>query len=658
MAAPQTASQKRSHAQRLEKGTLHRSYSMPFGTQIQADGSGVLFRLWAPSAGSINLLLPESDSLQMPMREEADGWFSVLAPQVKAGTLYQFQLEDGLLVPDPASRYQPQDAHGPSQVIDPAGYEWQDGEWRGLPWEEAVLYELHVGTFTPEGTFQAAKSKLDFLVDLGVTAVELMPVADFSGSRGWGYDGVLPYAPDSRYGRPDDLKDFIDTAHAKGLMVFLDVVYNHFGPDGNYLHCYAKSFFDESKHTPWGAAINFQGPREVREFFIQNALYWLQEYHFDGLRLDAVHAIEDDSELHILQELAERVRREIPSERHVHLVLENDDNRSTWLKLPNGSFDAQWNDDFHHAAHVIATEDASGYYSDYAGIAGHQNADYGADHSSPGSTLESAAVAYLGRCLTEGFAYQGEFSAYREKNRGESTNGLSMTAFVNFLQNHDQIGNRAFGERLSKLAPPEATRTLWEVMLLAPSIPMLFMGEEWQAETPFLYFCDFNPELNRLVTEGRRNEFARFPQFSDPQVREQIPDPCALYTFEASRLRWEELHSPQHQEWLTLCRRLLGVRRREIVPRLAGMQVQADPRNGNFFEVFENTGLLAQWSLANGGALKLLANLGPEPLTLPVRLLDNVELARHDMLYQSCATAPKLLKSGQMPAWSVIWLVC
>jgi len=576
------------------------------------------------------------------MHAEADGWFSLLAPQAQAGTLYQFQVGDGPIVPDPVSRYQPQDVHGPSQVINPDSYAWRDHGWRGRPWEEAVVYELHVGTFTPEGTFDAVRQKLDYLVDLGITAIELMPLADFPGARNWGYDGVLLFAPDSRYGTPDDLKLLIDEAHRKGLMVFLDVVYNHFGPDGNYLHCYAKPFFDEEKHTPWGAAINFHGPREVREFYIHNTLYWLQEYHFDGLRLDAVHAIEDSSDLHILQEIAERVHQAIPlSERQVHLILENDDNCARWLKGAAPSrFTAQWNDDFHHAAHVVATGDTGGYYSDYGAPEGK-----GLAGVSP--------VAHLGRCLTGGFAYQGEFSAYRDQQRGESTTGLPLTAVVNFLQNHDQIGNRAFGERLIDLAAPEAVRALWEIVLLAPSIPMLFMGEEWQTRRPFLFFCDFNPELGRLVTEGRRQEFARFPQFSDPEVRENIPDPSSLETFEKSRLDWEAANKPEHMDWLAMCRRLLGVRQREIVPRLAGMKVQEGSGQCN---VFQTTGLSAQWLLPQGKTLSLLANLGSKPLTLTGGLPDNMDISRQDLLYQSEAAVAGLLKSGQLAPWSVIWL--
>lgn len=640
MAGLQTA-----HQESPKKGaskTQCSRHEMPFGAQVLPEGQGVLFRLWAPSMQQVGLGLPEHGGLVLPMQRAADGWFSVVAPQATHGSLYQFQLEDGLLVPDPASRCQPQDVHGPSQVVDPDLYAWKDSAWQGRPWEETVIYELHVGTFTHEGTFQAAKEKLDYLVELGITAIELMPLADFPGERNWGYDGVLLYAPDSRYGSPDDLKDFIDAAHRKGLMVFLDVVYNHFGPDGNYLHCYANTFFDETEHTPWGAAINFQGAPPVREFFIHNALYWLEEYHFDGLRLDAVHAIIDHSTPHILQELAERVRQAFPPERHVHLVLENDENRSCWLTGSHtAGFDAQWNDDFHHAAHVIATGETIGYYVDY--VTNHEQI--------PPS---QRAIAHLGRCLTEGFAYQGELSPYRGHPRGESTDGLPLTAFVNFLQNHDQIGNRAFGDRLSKIAQPKAVQALWEVLLLAPSIPLLFMGEEWQTNKPFLFFCDFNAELAPLVTEGRRKEFERFPEFSDPEMLQKIPDTGALETFEASKLDWNQLKLPEHAEWIALCRRLLGVRSREIMPRLAGITINSSKANCN---VFESSGLAAQWALEDGTTLKLAANLGPESLTLTGSLLDNMDFGRHDLLYQSTDAVAKLLQSGQMPPWSVIWLV-
>jgi malto-oligosyltrehalose trehalohydrolase len=623
-----------SHATRL--------HTMPFGAEVLPDGQGTRFRLWAPTAGQVELVIHDHGQQRpIPLQAQPDGWYSHTDPQAGHGTLYQYRINGDLRVPDPASRYQPQDVHGPSQVIDPTRFVWQDADWTGRPWEETVLYELHVGTFSPEGTFAGVKNKLDYLADLGVTAIELMPVADFPGGRNWGYDGVLLYAPDSRYGTPDELKDLIQTAHRKGLMVFLDVVYNHFGPDGNYLHTYAESFFTEHHHTPWGAAINFEGPRPVREFFIQNALYWLNEYHFDGLRFDAVHAILDDSPKHILNELAETVRANTGPQRHIHLVLENDDNAARFIRSTpqDALFDAQWNDDFHHAAHVIATGDATGYYADYAEALSHQS-----------------AVQHLGRCLTEGFAYQGEPSPYRNNRlRGERSIHLPLTAFVDFLQNHDQIGNRAFGERLHQLAAPDALRALTEILLLAPSVPLLFMGEEWQAETPFLFFCDFDAELGRLVTEGRRKEFARFPEFSCPETREHIPDPSARSTFEQSRLNWAEPDDDRHAAWLAFCKQLLAVRRREIVPRLG--KLIRDEDAGRICKFFDKTGLHAEWPLQDGTALILAANLGAEPLTLRQPLPDNDWAGHCRVLYQSGdAMAADETKSGKLPAWSVMWL--
>src|SRR5215472_4525736 len=329
---------------------MDRKHSMPFGAEVLADGS-VRFRLWAPSANSVDLCLEDGARGSYPLLPLDNGWFERISSEAHAGSLYRFQIDHKTEVPDPASRFQPEDVHGPSAVVDPTAVSWNDDNWRGRPWEQAVIYELHVGAFTPEGTFQGVEQKLDYLRDLGVTAVELMPLADFPGRRNWGYDGVLPFAPDSSYGRPDDLKQLIQAAHSRGLMVFLDVVYNHFGPEGNYLHLYAPQFFTDRHHTPWGAAINFDGrdSRPVRDFFIHNALYWLEEYHFDGLRLDAVHAIIDDSEPDILTELAQTVRERFGTDRFVHLVVENVDNNVRYLSRdPGGAvqlYDAQWNDD-------------------------------------------------------------------------------------------------------------------------------------------------------------------------------------------------------------------------------------------------------------------------------------------------------------------------
>jgi malto-oligosyltrehalose trehalohydrolase len=573
------------------------------------------FTLWAPASEKVELLL-EDDAL--PMERHEDGTF-VLTTRATPGIGYRYRVDGEGEVPDPASRHQPEDVHGPSAVVDPEAFEWGDGDWKGRPWEETVLYELHVGAFTPEGTFAAAREKLDYLADLGVTAIELMPLSDFPGGRNWGYDGVLPYAADSSYGTPEDLKGFAQAAHERNIMVFLDVVYNHLGPEGNYLPLYAPGFFTERHETPWGAAINFdgEGSRNVRDFFIHNALYWLEEYNLDGLRLDAVHAIKDDSEKHFLVELAERIRSGPGLNRHVHLVLENEENTSSHLRGGH-LYDAQWNDDIHHALHTALTGEDVSYYADYA----------------------DAPVRNLGRCLAEGFAYQGEPSRHRGNRRGESSGDLPPLSFVAFLQNHDQIGNRAFGERVTELAPPEAVRAAAAVYLLSPQVPMLFMGEEWGASAPFAFFCDFEESLAPLVTEGRREEFAKFPEFSDAETRERIPDPSAEATFELSKPDWEERDAPEHERWLRLYRELLALRRAEIVPRLKGV-----PGGEARYRLVGERGLRAQWPLGDGSLLTLLANLGPQPLS-------GFEAASGKMLYATPGAADD---ERTLPAWSAAW---
>jgi malto-oligosyltrehalose trehalohydrolase len=460
-----------------------------------------------------------------------------------------------------------------------------------------VIYELHVGTFSPEGTFAGVEKRLDHLSDLGATAIELMPVADFPGRRGWGYDGVLPYAPDAAYGRPEDLKRLVAAAHARGLMVVLDVVYNHFGPEGNYLHLYAPQFFTERHHTPWGAAINFDGAqaRPVRDFFVHNALYWLEEFHFDGLRLDAVHAIADDSSPHILMELASAIRGGPGRDRHVHLVLENDSNQARYLRrAADGGvalYDAQWNDDVHHAFHVLLTAESDGYYADYAGN----------------------PTRLLARCLTEGYAWQGETSGHRGGlPRGEPSAHLPPAAFVSFLQTHDQVGNRALGERLAALAAEPALRAATVAWLLSPAPPMLFMGEEFGAATPFLYFCDFTGDLAAAVRDGRRREFAQFTRFSDPAAQAAIPDPNAPETFARSRLDWGCTGHPPHARWLALYRQLLALRRAHLVPRLAGMTANA----GRADELGASA-LTCEWRLGDGSVLRMWLNLAQRQLDLP-----------------------------------------
>jgi maltooligosyltrehalose trehalohydrolase len=458
-----------------------------------------------------------------------------------------------------------------------------------------VLYELHVGAFTPEGTFAAARERLHELAALGITAIELMPVADFPGKRNWGYDGVLLFAPDASYGTPDELKSLVDRAHALGMMVLLDVVYNHFGPEGNYLHAWCPQFFNPRHHTPWGAAINFDGDgnRPVRDFYLHNALYWIEEFHFDGLRLDAVHAIRDDSPRHIVAEIGDALRAGPGRDRHVHLVLENDANEARYLErdasLAPLCASAQWNDDLHHAAHVLITGERDGYYADYA----------------------DAPLERLGRALAEGFIYQGEASAFRAgAPRGEPSGHLPPAAFVSFLQSHDQVGNRALGQRLHALADERMERAALACLLLSPHIPMLFMGEEFAASTPFLFFCDFGPDLARAVTEGRRREFARFAGFSEESVRARIPDPCDAATFESSKLRWEERARAPHRERLELVRKLLALRRQYLAPRLRGA------RGGAKLEILNGV-LRVEWMLGDGARLRLLAHFGVTPATVP-----------------------------------------
>ena len=563
---------------------------MDFGFGAQIDGRGVRFRLWAPGAEGVQVVIEGPGAQRVaPMNEVGRGWFEAGVPGAGAGTLYRYRIDRDTLVPDPASRFQPRDIGGPSLVVDPAAYRWENDRWPVRPWHETVLYELHVGTFTPEGTYDGVRSRLNYLKELGVTAVELMPLSDFPGSRNWGYDGVLPFAPDSAYGRPEDLKSLIDEAHSLGMAVFLDVVYNHFGPEGNYLHLYAPGFFTDEHQTPWGAAIDFS-VGEVREFFIANALYWLAEYRFDGLRLDAVHAIRDDTEPHILEELAGKVRAGLPEWRRGHLVLENDRNQAGFLaRGPSGGcfhFDAQWNDDMHHCCHVLATGEKSGYYADYA----------------------ASPIDLLGRCLAEGFAYQGEISNHRGgKRRGERSKYLPPEAFVDFLQNHDQVGNRAFGERLSMLAPESVRKTLAAVLLTAPQVPLPFMGEEWGTKRPFTFFCDFHGELASAVFEGRRKEFAAFPHFSDPAAVGRIPDPNDPATAAAAVLDWTEPDLPEHALWLDYYRRLLAVRHERILPVIP----EIVPGRASW-RVSEKDRLAVSWLLSGGRRLVLAVNFGTE----------------------------------------------
>ena len=567
------------------------------------ESGGTRFRLWAPDARQVSLVIVGAQTL--PMTPAGDGWYSVEAPY-GAGTLYRFLIDGELQVPDPASRAQAGDIHGPSMVLDTRNdYLWRNTRWCGRPWHETVLYELHVGLY---GGFAAIEAHLAGLAELGVTAIELMPIAEFPGDRNWGYDGVLPYAPEAAYGSPEELKHLIDTAHGLGLMVFLDVVYNHFGPDGNYLGRYARHFFRHDQQTPWGDAIDFRR-REVRDFFIDNALMWLMDYRFDGLRFDAVHAISDRS---FLAELAERVHATVEPGRHVHLVLENEDNRASLLTR---GFTAQWNDDGHNVLHTLLTGERQGYYADY-----HQD-----------------ATAKLSRFLGEGFVYQGQANR-RGEARGEPSGHLPPTSFVLFLQNHDQTGNRAFGERLVSLADADALRAATAVLLLSPMVPLLFMGEEWGARQPFLFFTSHHGELADAVREGRRGEFAEFAEFADEATRERIPDPNALSTFENSRPDFGARQEPGHAEWHALYRELLGIRHREIVSRLAGAR---------FLEsrVLAEAAVLARWQLGDGSQLCLQLNLGTRAAPLPAASAPGELLfARREAIASGDQLAPRMAR--------------
>jgi 1,4-alpha-glucan branching enzyme/maltooligosyltrehalose trehalohydrolase len=555
-----------------------------FGPLIR-DG-GIEFRIWAPFLNEVSLAIVDQNPRQM---ERSDGgWHKAFVPGAKAGIRYQFVVADGITVPDPASRYQPEDVHGPSEVVDLTRYQWRSDTWAGRPWEETILYELHVGSFTKEGTFRAMEDKLDHLGNLGITALQIMPVADFPGRYNWGYDGVLPYAPDSRYGRPEDLLALVDAAHERGLSVILDVVYNHFGPDGNYMANYTP-LFTERHRTPWGNGVNFddEGSKAIREFIIQNAIYWIKEFRLDGLRLDAVHAIEDDSDEHVLHELARRVREAVGA-RHVHLIVENEDNDSDLLlRDENGHplrYTAQWNDDIHHVLHVAATGEDFGYYQDYTG---------GVDH--------------LGRALAEGFVYQGETMPYRGSRRGKPSGKLPPTAFISFVQNHDQIGNRAHGDRMITYGSLAALKAVTAIYLLSPQIPMLFMGEEWGAQEPFPYFCNFDEVLNEKIRQGRRKELSRLPGFDEGDLL----DPTALSTFQRAKLDWSALSHPDAKDMLAFYKLLLARRREQILPLLQG----AAGHNGSYAG---SGGLItAEWQLKGGRTLCLTANLSDQPTASP-----------------------------------------
>ena len=534
-------------------------------------GDGTTFRLWAPDVDAVTLEIDGRDP--RAMAAAGKGWFEATAP-VGAGARYRFRIGD-MAVPDPASRAQDGGVHGWSVVVDPHAYAWRTDDWRGRPWEEMVIEELHVGLY---GGFAGVAERLPGIAACGITAIELMPVNAFAGTRNWGYDGVLPYAPADAYGPPEELCALVDRAHELGISVFLDVVYNHFGPDGNYLGAYASEFFHPEVKTPWGGAVAVDAD-PPRRFFVDNALMWVKDYRIDGLRFDAVHAIANTG---FLDAMAAELRAEV-GDRHVHLVLENETNDAE--RLAPGKYDAQWNDDFHNVLHVLLTGETDAYYADFA----------------------DRAEARLARCLSEGFIYQGEGSANHDgKTRGTPSAHLPPTAFVSFLQNHDQIGNRALGERLTRLTDVDRLRAATLLLLLSPQIPLLFMGETGGSVSPFLFFTDFHDELADAVREGRRGEFAKFAAFADPDQRERIPDPNAIATYERS---YPE-DGPNAASCAALHRDLIAIRREHIVPRLKGTRSEGA-------DVIGDKAVVARWRMGDGARLTIAINLGDAAVEVP-----------------------------------------
>jgi maltooligosyltrehalose trehalohydrolase len=501
------------------------------------------FVVWAPQSSAVAVKLVGPHTRLIPMCRDDYGYWQAEAEDVHPGTLYVYALGDGNERPDPASRFQPAGVHGPSAIIDHRAFEWQDGDWQNLPLDELVIYELHVGTFTPAGTFEAIIPRLDDLRRLGVTALEIMPVAQFPGERNWGYDGVYPYAVQNSYGGPEGLKRLVNACHRAGLAVILDVVYNHLGPEGNYLSCFAP-YFTETYQTPWGNAINFDGAYSygVRDYFIANALYWAEHYHMDGLRLDATHAILDHSARHFLQELAEAVAADGDRRgRPCHLIAESDlnDRRVTAARDAGGyGLDAQWCDDFHHSLRTLLTGEQHGYYEDFG-------------------RLEQLAKAY-----GEGFVYSWQYSPHRKRMHGSSSRDLPARRFVVFSTNHDQVGNRMLGERLAALISFEAQKLAACAVLLSPYVPLIFMGEEYGEQSPFLYFISHGDQaLVAAVREGRKTEFAAFKWAGEP------PDPQSLQVFRQSTLNWESRGRGRQQIMLAFYTALL--RLRKTMPALA-----------------------------------------------------------------------------------------
>jgi maltooligosyltrehalose trehalohydrolase len=511
-------------------------------------GTKISFRTWASDKSVVALVLTDDTGApvnEMPMSRDTEGYYQLEVPDICAGTLYQYRLDDRLF-PDPASRFQPLGVHGPSQIVDPSTFRWTDADWRRPNIDDFVIYELHIGTFTPQGSYLAIIDHFEHLVRLGITVIELMPIADFPGDRNWGYDGVSLYAPCHSYGTPDDLRYLVDAAHRAGLSVILDAVYNHLGPDGNYLGDYSSNYFNSKHHTPWGSAFNFDAvdSTSVRRLFIENAIYWLEEFHFDGFRLDATQAIPDDSPKHIIQAITEETQK------RGGVVICEDPRNERRIVLPRekGGYgcNAVWADDFHHVVRVHMTGENEGYLGYFKG------------------TPEE-----LVRTMQDGWLFSGQI----QKDgipRGTPGGDIEPSRFVHCISNHDQVGNRAFGDRLHQILSPEAYRAASALLLLSPYTPMLFMGQEWGCSSPFCYFTDHQPVLGRNVTEGRRKEFEQFSAFRDPESRRKIPDAQARDTFLRSKLQWSELMDPKHTALLRLYQDLIRFRRTKLIERYRG----------------------------------------------------------------------------------------
>ncbi len=574
---------------------------LPIGAEIKADG-GVHFRVWAPERRQVNLVIesgPGSPGLiALAPDPHQEGYHTAFSTEASAGTLYRYELDDDPFhYPDPASRFQPDGPHGPSQVVDPGAFPWTDQQWRGATREGQIIYEMHVGTFTKGGNWQGAQNELEELAKVGITMIEVMPVADFPGRFGWGYDGVGLFSPTWLYGEPDDMRSFVNEAHSRGIAVILDVVYNHLGPDGNYLGAFSPWYFDSKHKNDWGDRINFDGEHSqpVREFFLANASYWISEFHLDGLRLDATQEIHDSSPQHILREVAHSARSAGGS-RSIVLIAENESQRTIHVRPESeGGYglDALWNDDFHHSALVALTGRNEAYYSDYLGT--------------PQEFVSVAKYGYL---------YQGQWYRWQRQPRGTPTLDLPPAAFVNFIQNHDQVANTARGERPNMVATGSKYRAITALMMLMPGTPMLFQGQEFGATTPFLYFCDHKAEISKQVREGRAQFLAQFPSLSLPEMQSVFNDPGNPHTFEMSKLDFSERQT--NLATYELHKDLIALRRNDPVfsnPR---------PRALDGATLGVDAFLLRYFSELNGDRL-LIVNLGtdlylspsPEPLLAP-----------------------------------------